>query len=363
MARPTSTGGGFVVSTPASLRRRVQVAVAVAVLALGILPGLVSAKTSASTTAMCANGTATATWANTAFKVASVQFTFTDGGTGGVTIQVSPPKNKGSVSTPSFGASMIQVSWFNTSGAAFAFTGPIGCGILGETPNPLVFPNANVGGGTCGAVGSTSCTYASITITNGTAVTQTITTASTGTTIFWPTYGGTCNVTYAFAIPSGASCTFEFGFEPTTTSTTYTDTGTVNFDSGAALSVGLSGTSNAPLPNLIVSAITIDAPTATVFYYTATIENIGTVSADVANAVVQGWYSVDTILDSSDTAACGSIISGSSLTLAPGQSTDVLIGCGTFPPAGDNYLIVTVNDNNAVTESDYTNNSNYVPLT
>ncbi len=339
------------------------VAVVVAMLAMALLPGLASAKPAGSTTATCANGTATATWMNTAFKVAEVDFTFTDGSVGGLKVLQPMPKNKGSVSTSSFGASMVQVSWLNTSGAVFAFTGPIGCGILGEIPNPLVFPNADVGGGACGAVGSTSCTYASITITNGTAVTQTITTASAGTTIFWPTYGGTCNVTYGFMIPSGASCTFEYGFEPTTASTTYTDTGTVNFASGAALSFGLSGTSNAGLANLIVSAITIDAPVNGVYYWTATIENIGTASVDVSNVPVQGWYSVDTIVDSTDTPACGSIISGSSLTLAPGASTDVLEGCGTFPPAGDNYLIVTVNVNSqVVTESNYTDNTNYIHL-
>jgi hypothetical protein len=113
-----------------------------------------------------------------------------------------------------------------------------------ESPNPLVFPNATVGAGACGSVGSTSCTYASITISNRTAKSQTITAAG-ATAPFWVTWGGTCNSTqFNKTIPSQKSCTLEFGFLPTTPGTVSNGAGTVNFASGTVLTFALKGTSN-----------------------------------------------------------------------------------------------------------------------
>ena len=55
-----------------------------------------------------------------------------------------------------------------------------GTGVSGltATPDPLVFPNAVVGGTTCGSLGGTACTYGTITIANNLGTAQTITSAS-----------------------------------------------------------------------------------------------------------------------------------------------------------------------------------------
>ena len=54
-----------------------------------------------------------------------------------------------------------------------------GTGVSGltATPDPLVFPNAVVGGTTCGSPGGTACTYGTITIANNLGTAQTITSA------------------------------------------------------------------------------------------------------------------------------------------------------------------------------------------
>ncbi len=117
------------------------------------------------------------------------------------------------------------------------------CGTLIILPNPLVFPNATVGGGDCGATGSTSCTYATVTITNHTSTTQTITGGSASTP-FWVTWGGTCNASSGYVIPNSASCTLQFGFAPTAPGATSNGTGSISFASGTVRTVSLVGASN-----------------------------------------------------------------------------------------------------------------------
>ena len=112
---------------------------------------------------------------------------------------------------------------------------------LTATPDPLVFPNAVVGGTTCGSPGGTACTYGMITIANNMSAAQTISSASADGP-FWVTWGGTCNNTVNNkTVASHGSCTLQFGFAPTAAATT-TGTGTINFASGLVLKVGLRGT-------------------------------------------------------------------------------------------------------------------------
>jgi hypothetical protein len=112
------------------------------------------------------------------------------------------------------------------------------------SPDPLVFPNATVGAGACGAQGATSCTYATATLTNTTTVAQHISSAS-ASSVFWVTWGGTCNsLALSKTIPPGGSCTLQFGFHPTAAHTTSTGIGSVTFDSGIVPTFQLRGTSN-----------------------------------------------------------------------------------------------------------------------
>jgi hypothetical protein len=83
-------------------------------------------------------------------------------------------------------------------------------------------------------------TYAMVTITNTGSGTETIDGGYAPLSEFWPTWGGTCNVTYAYVIPPHTSCTLQWGFKPTATGPV-TTIGNVSFKSGATLYVFLNG--------------------------------------------------------------------------------------------------------------------------
>jgi hypothetical protein len=76
-----------------------------------------------------------------------------------------------------------------------------------------------------------------------TSVAETITGGSTANTVFWVTWGGTCNVDDDYTVPAHSSCTVQFGFEPTAANTTYVSTGTLDFSNDAQLSLNLKGRS------------------------------------------------------------------------------------------------------------------------
>jgi hypothetical protein len=113
-------------------------------------------------------------------------------------------------------------------------------GSLTVAPAVRHFAGRPIAGGPCPGTG---CVYALVKVHNRTASVETIATAA-ATAPFWPTYGGTCNVKYAYAIPAGKSCTFEFGFRPTARGTLYTGSGTIIFVSGESRTVTLIGKSH-----------------------------------------------------------------------------------------------------------------------
>jgi hypothetical protein len=126
---------------------------------------------------------------------------------------------------------------------AIGLAGPASASGLSVAPNPLVFSQHPTAGGSCPGTG---CTYASVTISNGTFRTQKLTKASASTP-FWVTFGGTCNVVYAYRLPARKSCTLEFGFKPTARGKTYFGKGLIEFVSTAGttdLSLGLKGSSH-----------------------------------------------------------------------------------------------------------------------
>ena len=109
---------------------------------------------------------------------------------------------------------------------------------MSVSPSAITFAKATSGAPCSPGPG---CTFAEVTVTNNGATTVTLTTASaTPNPPFFPTFGGTCNVTYAYAIPAGASCTFQWGFRPVKPGK-FAGTGTINFDNGDAVTVGLLG--------------------------------------------------------------------------------------------------------------------------
>jgi hypothetical protein len=93
--------------------------------------------------------------------------------------------------------------------------------------------------------------------------------------------------------------------------------------------------------------------------YTVTVQNIGNATANVANAVVQGYYtnSTDTTVfpPTDGGPACGTIMQPFASTLAPGASVDVVVGCAAAP-TGQTDLMVGVDVNNVVAESNENNN-------
>jgi hypothetical protein len=108
---------------------------------------------------------------------------------------------------------------------------------LTVSPTLLSFDDAVVGA----ACPGTGCTYAEVTITNGGDALEHLSTATTDPEPpFFPTFGGSCNTPNAYDIPVGESCTFQFGFKPQHPGK-FTGTGTINFDSGASVTVDLVG--------------------------------------------------------------------------------------------------------------------------
>jgi hypothetical protein len=131
-------------------------------------------------------------------------------------------------------------------------------------------------------------------------------------------------------------------------------------------------------PDLTITGISRTVPSGypTPWSYAVTVKNIGTVTADVTNAVVQGYWT-----SSTDTSifpppggspsipggdpACGTIMQPFATSLAPGASVDVVVGCGGTGPtaSADTNLMVGVDVTNIVAESNESNNVAVIPLT
>jgi hypothetical protein len=81
------------------------------------------------------------------------------------------------------------------------------------------------------------------------------------------------------------------------------------------------------------------------------------------NVGVSGQYSsTGTWNDPNNTPGCGTSFS-QGVSLAPGASTTIDVGCSGGPGQGDTALLVMVDYTNVVAESDETNNVFSQPLT
>ena len=121
-------------------------------------------------------------------------------------------------------------------------------------------------------------------------------------------------------------------------------------------------------PDLVVSALSVTAHTATSITYAYTIKNIGTApanmdgptSADADNLSVQAYLSADTIYgNAGDIPAGGTIVGTSPLGfLNPGQTiSGTFTSTATVNPSATPYLVLKVDQDNLVDESDETNNT------
>src|SRR5262249_41299087 len=123
--------------------------------------------------------------------------------------------------------------WFTESNATQVGTitpGP--CirrpGGLTVSPAAVAFPDTP-----SGTTFPTNFSFDRVSITNGGPTSQILSTATAAPDPpFFATFGGTCNTVYAYNIPPGATCTFQFGFNPEVPGS-YAGSGSISFSSGA----------------------------------------------------------------------------------------------------------------------------------
>ena len=107
---------------------------------------------------------------------------------------------------------------------------------------------------TFGPIAVNAFVYAMVTITNSGDAADYIQTATPGEGTFFATFGGTCNTSIDpdnpslgnYWIPAGGSCTFQWGYHPTTRGGgrppwTQTGTGTLIFVGHAPISISFTG--------------------------------------------------------------------------------------------------------------------------
>jgi hypothetical protein len=137
--------------------------------------------------------------------------------------------------TRTVAAAMItMLTMFTTSAArrSAEVSGPV----LSVSPTAVVFAPTPVG----------EFSYEIVTITNTGDATDFISSATPVASPFFATFGGTCNFSVDpisgknYYIPPGSSCTFQWGFNPSRPGR-QSVTGTLYFESGATLTVSLTG--------------------------------------------------------------------------------------------------------------------------
>ena len=96
--------------------------------------------------------------------------------------------------------------------------------------------------------------------------------------------------------------------------------------------------------------------------YTVTIANVGRDTADNPGLKLQGYYSADQVIDAYDDGpGCGLEVS-SPTTIAGLSSINVVVGCSAAPRSGDNYLLVDMDLDNDVVETNDANNVGVLTL-
>jgi len=132
-------------------------------------------------------------------------------------------------------AAMIMILTMFTTSAARR-SAAVGGPVLSVSPTSVAFAPTPVGG----------FSYEIVTITNTGDATDFISSATPVESPFFATFGGTCNFSVDpitgknYYIPAGSSCTFQWGFNPSRPGR-QTGTGTLNFESGATLTVSFTG--------------------------------------------------------------------------------------------------------------------------
>jgi len=116
-------------------------------------------------------------------------------------------------------------------------------------------------------------------------------------------------------------------------------------------------------PDLAFTSIAITSRTSTGVYYKYTIKNKGdTTIPSLYNVSIQNYYSANTIFgERVDTAAGGRIL-GVNSSLAPGQTYSGTFYSVVKQPVGKNYLTIKIDFNDAVIETNESNNTNWFYL-
>ncbi len=96
--------------------------------------------------------------------------------------------------------------------------------------------------------------------------------------------------------------------------------------------------------------------------YTVHIVNVGNVDADINGLAEQGYYGTSSAFPGPDP-ACGTSVTTSTIVSATGGSYDLLVSCSLAPPAGDTFLVVGINQDESIPESNFTNDTGALPLT
>jgi hypothetical protein len=130
---------------------------------------------------------------------------------------------------------MIMMLTMLTTSAARR-SAAVGGPVLSVSPTTVAFAPTPVG----------VISYEIVTITNTGDATDFISSATPVESPFFATFAGTCNTSVDpitlknYYIPAGSSCTFQWGFDPSRPGR-QTGTGTLNFESGATLTVSFTG--------------------------------------------------------------------------------------------------------------------------
>jgi hypothetical protein len=136
-------------------------------------------------------------------------------------------------------SALLLISTTSATRRSVAVVGPV----LSVSPTALVFATTVVG----------DFAYGIVTVTNSGDAADYISTATADPNPpFFPTFAGTCNTSVDgngqnYYIPAGTSCTFQWGFHPSRAGRV-NGSATLSFQSGATLTIDLTGMGKPNLP-------------------------------------------------------------------------------------------------------------------
>lgn len=186
--------------------------------------------------------------------------------------------------------------------------------------------------------------YSITTSAASTTVTPTVTAGSGATVKVNGVAVASGSASAVIALPAGQITTITVNVTP--------ESGIVR---GYEIKVTVPGTSK---PDIQVVSSAWTSFTASRKDYTYTIKNVGgSTIEDIYSVTIQNYYSADNVYGNTGDSPAGGRIMGVRKSLAPGETYTDSHYTLTTPPAGANYLIWKIDSNDAVDESNETNNT------